>query len=314
MNLLAKLKYQRLVRRVRRGKRKDPAVQQFFNTQGIFFLPKNCHAALPTVAEIERSFEYRGAEPPFLDPALFRHEQMTVFLDELLPFAREFRAPLGSGDSMDVHAVPGRPAAFFWENRFFEWSDALAYYALLRRFRPQRVLEVGSGFSTLVAAAALAKNGSGELVCVEPSPRPFLSRVQGVKELIKKEVQELPLAFFQEQLRDGDVLFIDSSHTVKTGSDCVYLYLKVLPYLKARLFIHSHDIFLPDALPRDWQTQKHFYFTEQYLLLALLLGNPHFEVLYGTQYLRRMDPERLAEFNRPHSRPEGTSFWYRRIP
>ena len=306
MNLLTRLKCERLVRRVRRGKRKDPAVQQFFNAHGIFFLPKNCHAALPTVAEIERAFEYRGEAPPFLDPALFRHERMTSFLEELLPFAREFRAPLKDEG--------GGGASFFWENRFFEWSDALAYYAILRRFRPQRVLEVGSGFSTLVAAAALAKNGSGELICVEPSPRPFLSRAQGVKELIRKEVQELPLAFFQEQLRDGDVLFIDSSHTVKTGSDCVYLYLKVLPYLKARLFIHSHDIFLPDALPRDWQTQKHFYFTEQYLLLALLLESPRFEVLYGTQYHRRMNAERLAEFNRPHSRPEGTSFWYRRIP
>jgi predicted O-methyltransferase YrrM len=306
MNPLAKLRYQQLIRRARRGKRKDEAVQQLFNSQGIFFLPKNYHAALPTVEEIKDSFEYRGDEPPYLDPELFDAEQMKAFLDELAPFTREFRAP--------VEDAKGTADAFFWANGFFEWSDALAYYALLRRFRPRRVLEIGSGFSTFVAAAALAKNGSGELLCIEPYPRPFLLRIQGVREIIRKPVQKVPLAFFQDRLGDGDVLFIDSSHTVKTGSDCLYLYLKVLPYLKSALLIHSHDIFLPEAVPQDWQTQKHFYFTEQYLLLALLLGNPRFEVVYGTQYHRRMDLERLTAFNRPHSKPEGTSFWYRRVP
>jgi hypothetical protein len=94
------------------------------------------------------------------------------------------------------------------------------------------IIEVGSGFSSLIAAEAAAKNRSSALICIEPFPREFLrQRFPGLNSLIEKKVEDLDLDFFS-QLGPGDILFIDSSHTVKIGGDVNYLFLEKLPRLK----------------------------------------------------------------------------------
>lgn len=296
---------EKYARRCRRFRRKGPEIQQLFNNHGVYFLPHNYYCPVPSAKEVSESFEYERDGLPWHDPVVFNRERMLAFLKELEPFAREF-VPPQEGES-------GRPEESFSKNGFFQDADATAYYAVLRRFQPARVIEIGSGFSTLVAAQALARNGRGELICIEPYPRAVLREIKAVKELIEKPVQALSINWFNETLQDGDVLFIDSTHIVKTGSDCLHLYLKILPYLNAELLIHSHDIFLPEAMPQDWQLDRRFYFTEQYLLYALLLGNPGFEAVYGSNYHRRVNPAEFAAFNGPDSKPEGGSFWYRKL-
>lgn len=266
--------------------------------------PEDFYRSIPSRAEIESSFEYRGTEPPFADDRLFDHPRMAALLDELVEFAGEF-APPAEGD-------PQRCRRFFWNNGQFGFSDAMAYYGMVRRFRPGTILEVGSGFSTLIAAEALARNGGGRLVCVEPYPRPFLETLPGI-ELVRERAQDLDLDFFRRRLADGDMLVIDSTHTVKTGSDCVHLYLRVLPRLGRDLLVHAHDVFLPHPMPKEWLLEQRLFWTEQYLLLALFTDSPRVEILYGSAYhnnnpASRPALERLMGGKAPTG---GGSLWFR---
>jgi hypothetical protein len=109
------------------------------------------------------------------------------------------------------------------------------------------------------------------------------------------------------------VLFIDSTHTVKTGGDCVHIYLRLLPALRREVLVHAHDIFLPHGMPRDW-LMRHYYWTEQYLLLALLTDNPRARVLYGSAYHERYNPGPLTELMGGKYGAGGGSLWFRYRP
>src|SRR5678815_1261886 len=154
-----------------------------------------------------------------------------------------------------------------------------------RHFRSRLDVEVGSAYSSLVMGEAGARSDACPLICVEPFPSDFLSKgFSGLKSLVTKRVQEIDLDFFS-QLQSGDVLFIDSSHTVKIGGDVNYLFLEVLPRLKPGVIVHVHDIFFPFDYRRDWVMDEFRFWTEQYLLQAFLTFNSEFEVLMANSYL-----------------------------
>lgn len=98
---------------------------------------------------------------------------------------------------------------------------------------------------------------------------------------------------FFSQLRSDDILFIDSSHTVKTGGDVNYLFLEVLPRLHPGVIVHAHDIFLPFEYRRDWIIEEFRFWTEQSLLQAFLTFNSEFEVLVANSYLNHCHKEDL---------------------
>lgn len=174
---------------------------------------------------------------------------------------------------------------FYTRNSQFSWLDARALFVLLREWRPRRMIEIGSGYSTLLSADVNQRflDGALELTCIEPYPRPFLTRRDGppgVRRLIRERVERVGLSWFAE-LQRGDVLFIDSSHVAKTGSDVNYLYFEVLPRLAAGVRIHIHDIHLPHEYPPDWVIGENRSWNEQYLVRALLMYSTHFRVLFG---------------------------------
>jgi hypothetical protein len=280
-----------------------PETRRILNDQGVDVLPSSFYSPVPSVREIERSFEYAGPEAPFEDCGLFDRARMREFLERLLPFAPEFDPP------RDAEPGSGR---FHWTNTFFSHADAMAYYCIVRLLRPRRIVEIGSGFSTLVASAALERNGSGELVCVEPYPPPFLRGLPRLAHIEKAPVQEVPLAFFRQSLADGDILFIDSTHTVKSGSDCVYLYLKALPAIEARVFVHTHDVFLPEPLPQNWLLHLNLYWNEQYLVQALLTGNDRYRVQFGSRYHARHNLDLLDRLMTGKAASDGGSLWFER--
>src|SRR5262249_23664389 len=137
----------------------------------------------------------------------------------------------------------------------------------------------------------------------------------------ENKVEDIDLEFFS-QLQSGDILFIDSSHTVKIGGDVNYLFLEVLPRLKPGVIVHVHDIFLPFDYRRDWVKERLRFWTEQYLLQAFLTFNSEFEVLMANHYLMHRYLEDLkAAFpnleNLKAALPssvkwDGGSFWMRR--
>lgn len=293
----------------RKYRKSKPPYKNLFNAAEFHLVPADFYSGIPTVDEIEKAWEYKTHDPPYIDCGLFEQKDMDRIrglLDELIPFGAEFTAPR-EGDS--EHPADG----FFWKNKYFMDGDAMSYYAMIRRFKPKRIVEVGCGYSTLVASRAIEKNGFGALHCIEPYPRPWVKPIKHIAEFIEKPIQEMPYDYFNKLLQNGDFLFIDTTHTVKTGSDCLYIYLKLLPHLKPKVLIHAHDIYLPAAMPVEWQLQRNFHWTEQYLLLALLIGNPNFEILYGTHHNQGTYPDKLRALMHGQSGIEGGSFWFRRI-
>ena len=202
---------------------------------------------------------------------------------------------------------------FYWTNPEFGHGDAILYYSLLRHFQPSRVIEVGGGFSTLLSSAAAERNGRTRVTCIEPNPRPFLQRPLPAVTLEKALVQDVPVEVF-EGLEENDVLFIDSSHVSKTGSDVNHLYLRVLPRLARGVWVHVHDVFLPFEYPRAWSEQR-YYWNEQYLLAALLAHSRKFEIVVANYFLSRTAGAGIARFALPSkgAAAGGASFWIRAV-
>jgi predicted O-methyltransferase YrrM len=198
-------------------------------------------------------------------------------------------------------------AGFYLHNGYFESVDAEVLYCLVRATRPRQVLEVGSGFSTLVARQALDANGSGTIAAVDPEPRATISAA--VDEHIATRVQDLPPAYF-ERLQEGDILFVDSSHVVSAGGDVNYLFFDVFPRLKRGVLVHVHDIFLPLEYPPRWVAAGN---TEQHLLLAFLSFNTVFQVMWPGALMAERYPSELAQtFPSFHAGVHPGSFWMKR--
>ena len=190
------------------------------------------------------------------------------------------------------------PYAYHYNNGLFETVDAEVAYCMVRCLRPRRVIEIGGGFSTRLMAAALLQNRReggrlGELITVEPFPDEVLANgFPGMTMLIADPVQKVSLDLFAS-LGENDVLFIDSSHVVATGSDVCYEILNILPVLQKGVVIQFHDIFLPAEYPERAVLHNLCFWSEQYLLQAFLTFNNEFEVLWASSAMQLFRPDIL---------------------
>lgn len=215
------------------------------------------------------------------------------------------------------------PHEYYINNGAFGFVSAATLHCMVRHIAPRIMVEVGSGNSTYVSANASLMNAAHgqdtKLISIEPYPNQVLrDGFPGLTELIQEPVQNLDLDFFS-QLREGDVLFIDSSHVVRLGGDVPYLYLEVLPRLNKGVVVHVHDIFFPGTYHKHWVIENRWFWTEQYLLQAFLTYNNEFEVLWCGSYIYLKYLEKLKAVFPP---PEGlgiednyfsSSFWMRRV-
>jgi hypothetical protein len=260
---------------------------------------------IPDLAAIDAAAWARESElvglPPMDVAAQLAH------LEELEPFLAEFQPPLTADEAPE--------GAYFARNHSFESVDGDLLYATVRSTRPRLVIEVGSGFSTLVLAQAARRNAEDgappRLVTIDPYPSPLIEPLE--TELHAVRGSEVPLSAF-EALEAGDVLFCDTTHTVKLGSEVNYLILEVVPRLAPGVLVHFHDIFLPWEYPRKWPLESRWYWSEQYLLQAFLAFNPAFEIVFSSQLVTRSDPDRVAGLV-PGFVPGASvaaSFWIRR--
>lgn len=299
-----KLELDRLIALGKKYKFAPSDIHLYLQEGGVLVEPALFYSSIPMIKEIQDAFEYRE-DAPFAVDDIFDIEAARAVIAEITPFSKEFSPPQ-EGDST-------KPAGYFWKNNMFSYSDAMSYYAMIRRLEPKTIIEIGSGFSTLVAREAVRRNGAGKIVCIEPFPRPWLREMEDV-ELIERPAQSFAADFFNDRLADGDILFIDSTHTVKTGSDCLHLYLRVLPRLRHDLAIHVHDVFLPYGMPLKWEMDMHIHWTEQYLLLAYMIANPRTRLLFGSNFAHKKLPVELEAFMHGHYAGGGGSFWFRQAP
>jgi hypothetical protein len=172
---------------------------------------------------------------------------------------------------------------FYLKNDQYGGLDAFALFCMLQFLQPDKVIEVGCGYSTLLSADVNRRflDGAMNITCIEPYPLAFLQQgVPGVARLIRRKIEEVPTDIFSS-LEPGDILFIDTSHVSKTGSDVNHIYFEILPRLKAGVIIHIHDIFLPQDYPKTWVIDDGRGWNEQYVVRALLMFSNTFEILFG---------------------------------
>ena len=215
------------------------------------------------------------------------------------------------------------PREFYTENNRFSFGCAASTHLMVRHFKPKRIIEIGSGFSSRVLSAAVMKNRqeTGEKInytIIDPYPGKIVTNgLPGVSELIPKRVELLPNSFADE-LVEGDILFIDSGHCVRIGSDINFLILDVVPRLAPGVLVHFHDIPMPFEYPRSYATNPAFrqFWTESYLLQAFLSFNNQFEILLAMRWIMADMMDQFKEAF-PHYRPEvhkqgSGRFWIRR--
>jgi hypothetical protein len=281
----------------------DQSTRKILQDNQINIIPANFYSQIPTIDEINSSFEYAQQDSEIYNKDIFNKKIIKDFIVSLYEYSEEFNPPLENDTTMQDH--------FFWKNSLFSYSDAMAYYCIIRKFKPDHILEIGSGYSTLIANQALKKNGKGRLTLIEPFPKKFLIKLDCVDKIIEHRIQDIPLEEAVNLVQQSDIWFIDSTHTVKIGSDCLYIYLKIMPQVTKDIIVHSHDIFLPFGMPKNWALEKHIYWTEQYLLYAYILDNPKIEVLYGSAYASQKLPDVIKNLMNGKYPGGGGSMYYR---
>lgn len=282
------------------------ALRRYARSVGYDLVRRGYYSALPEPSELPADiWERRSA---LCGIAFDTDAQIRFVMDNLASFLLEFDA------HFDTRTAVGK---FYSGNYAYDSVDADLLYAMVRFLRPRRVIELGSGFSTLVLAHAVRVNRDADHDCdyriFDPYPKDWVEAgVPGVAECIRRKAQDIAMERFDALERD-DILFVDTTHTVKVGSDVNRIVLDVLPRLRPGVVVHFHDILLPWEYWRYW-IEGDWKWNEQYLLQAFLAMNPGYEVLIATQALLRDHGEKLRrviqEFD-PQSAP--TSFWIRSL-
>lgn len=231
--------------------------------------------------------------------------RMECLWHELLPFLQSTPFP----------ELPSPGHRYFFLNPSYSYGDASLLRALILHYRPQQIIEIGAGYSSVCMLDTIAESKvNTQLTSIEPHPELLRSLLQPGDEaritLIPAEVQEIPLELF-EQLQSGDFLFIDSSHVVKTGSDVVFVLGEILPRIGAGVIVHFHDVFYPFEYPRGWIHENRSW-NELYALRAFLAYNGCFEILFFSHLFALAKPGLIEESCPVFAKNAGGSLWLRR--
>lgn len=186
---------------------------------------------------------------------------------------------------------------FYYNNGSFLSGDAEFLFNMIRYFKPRKLVEIGSGMSSLIAAEAIKKNQleypeySCEHICIEPYENNWLENIN-VK-LNRNLVENTDKSLFSS-LSNNDILFIDSSHIIRPQGDVLYEYLEILPILQTGVIVHIHDIFTPKDYLNDWVLKRVLFWNEQYLLESFLSNNSDFRIIGAINFLKHHYPQELS--------------------
>lgn len=253
---------------------------------GVHILPAHYYVAVPSIIELERTRDewQKRSELPGLHTEL--DEQLDRLRAVCLPHQGEYAGNTAYLQGVARSYGPG-----------YGYVEAQALHAFIRHYAPKQIIEVGSGVSThcMLTALELNRRDNGDqttLTCVEPFPSAWLRKSPDA-ELLERRVQAVPVDVFR-RLKSGDFLFIDSSHTVKPGSDVNYLILEVLPVLAPGVLVHLHDIHLPYDYQRN-VLKTYLHWSETSLLRAYLTHNDRVAILFCLSHLHYDRPEQLKQ-------------------
>lgn len=250
------------------------------------FIPKgfpegHFYSPIPSDHETKNYFEAQKIDLSYLSGINLNIEEQYKELMEYFKFYNEIKFP---------HQKSAKKRYFF-ENDWFSYSDSIFLYCFLRKYKPKNIIEVGGGFSTAVILDTIdeVSNWNPHLTLIEPNPERLESLLleSDFKNLniVKKSVQVLSPDIFRG-LSKGDLLFIDSSHVYKCGSDLQYIFNQVIPNLNLGCFVHFHDIFFPFEYPQSWIDEGR-YWNENYFLRAFLTNNDSWRICFFNDFVHK---------------------------
>lgn len=203
-------------------------------------------------------------------------------------------------------------ARYTYENNMFNRCDAAALHCFLRHYDPKRIIEIGSGFTSCVTldTREFHQLSLESFTLIEPYPERLKLRLKPLDydfcQIHEKTVQEIDPCLF-ESLENGDLLFIDSTHVCKSGSDVLFEFCEILPKLAKGVFIHFHDIFWPFEYPIKWYETGRAW-NETYLLRALLANNTNYQIKIHPHYLMAVKTAAFADSNWKFSTSGGSIY------
>ena len=205
---------------------------------------------------------------------------------------------------------------YYFENPAYSYSDAICLYSMIREFGPKKIIEIGSGYSSCVMLDTNELFFQNQIDCtfIEPYPDLLRSLINEDDKtrchFIESNLQDVPLSEFAK-LEANDILFIDSTHVAKTGSDVNYIIFNILPLLEHGVYIHFHDIFWPFEYPKEWIYEGRAW-NEDYFLHAFLMYNYQFEIVFLNTYLEEFYEDRFMKNMPLCLKNRGGSIWLRK--
>jgi methyltransferase family protein len=272
-----------------------------------FVPPGHFYSPIPAISDLRRDHARLFREPTRTLPGIDLNERQQL---ELLAGFKSYYADL----RFPEEKTSGQ--RYFYQNNFYSYSDAICLYFMIRHLRPARVIEVGSGFSSCVTLDTNDHFFGGDIRCtfIEPYPERLLSLLKPGDaeriEIVRERLQDVPVDHFLE-LQSGDILFVDSTHVAKIGSDVTYIFAEILPRLAPGVHVHFHDVFYPFEYPAAWVYGGRAW-SEAYVLRAFLSYNRDFEIVLFNTFLEHFHREVFATDFPLCLRNTGGSIWIRR--
>ncbi|MCA0365893.1 MAG: class I SAM-dependent methyltransferase [Bacteroidetes bacterium] len=269
-----------------------------------FAVPGHFYSPLPNIDEIDEFknfiWQQQGNELPSIN---LNHENQKLFLEIINKYYSEIQFPSEKAD-----------LRYFFENPAYSYSDGIFLYTIMREYKPTKIIEVGSGYSSclMIDMNEIYFSNKIEITLIEPYPKLLKSLIKETDSpnIIPNILQRVPLNTFKN-LDENDILFIDSTHVSKINSDVNYIIHNILPILKKGVLIHIHDIFYPFEYPIEW-TYGGRAWNEIYILRAFLQYNDSFEIVAFNTYIQQLNEEEVFGRFPLLKNNTGGSIWLRK--
>jgi predicted O-methyltransferase YrrM len=281
-------------------------MEAWHQREDVWVPPGHFYSPIASFSELKVDEEEIFEVPPAIRGVDLNEGGQLAFLKELAAFYPE--------QPFTAEAVPGR--RYLFENPNYSYNDAIILYCIMRQARPRRIVEIGSGYSSCAMLDVNELFFDNSIACTFIDPYTQLLR-QLIKpadqeriRILDQRIQHVDVGVFRE-LTSSDILFVDSSHIAKTGSDVNYILFKILPLLEAGVLIHFHDVFYPFEYPKEWVFEGRSW-NESYLLRAFLQYNDAFEIVFFNSFLAERH-RRIFQSAMPLCfKVEGANLWLRK--
>lgn len=240
-----------------------------------FVEPGHFYSVIPNITK-----KYNNTDTKFINLD-FNEENHKTVLAEISDYLETFDNAFGSRNVVERQ----KNLKYSLTNGAFEWMDARLLHYFLQKNKPKRIIEIGSGNSTLLTYNTKKMfNLDLQIICIEPYPTDYVKKLHEIGEitLIQSNLENVDLNIFKT-LEENDILFIDSSHVLKLDSDVLFYFTKIFPLLNKNVLVHIHDIFFPYDYPLDWLKEGRFW-NEQYMLYVFLQYNTKFKIQFCNSY------------------------------